>query len=59
MRRPLPNTGLRLEAVFGLVAMVVSSIVLLIEAPAFVGFGAAVLAAVIWCIWLDKHPEES
>ena len=39
--------------------MVVSSVVLLIEAPAFVGFGAAVLAAVIWCIWLEKHPEES
>ena len=26
-------------------------------APAVVGFGLAVAAAVPWCIWLERHPE--
>ena len=41
-------------ALAGLV--VVSAAVLFAELPPFTGMALAVISAVFWCIWLDRHP---
>ena len=38
-------------------ALVVMTLVAVLSAmPPFASMGLAVLAAVSWCIWLDRHP---
>jgi hypothetical protein len=39
----------RYAAAMGLVALVA-------RAPAIVALGLAILSAVSWCIWLERHP---
>ena len=41
----------------GLFALIVGFAWLLAASPPFVAFGLAVTSAVVWCIWLEKHPE--
>lgn len=35
---------------------VMTSIALFAAMPPFAGMGLAVVAAITWCIWLDRHP---
>jgi hypothetical protein len=35
----------------------IASAALLVWMPAFAGFGLAIVAAVCWCIWLERHPS--
>jgi hypothetical protein len=35
----------------------IGSVTLLVWTSAFVSFGLAVVAAVCWCIWLERHPS--
>ena len=51
MRRAWPVT-----AIFGALALAIGSIAVIIWMPVFVGFGLAIVAAVCWCIWLERHP---
>lgn len=51
MRKPSHPPELALA---GLVVM--SAAVLLAALPPFAGMAVAVVAAVSWCIWLDRHP---
>jgi len=37
-------------------AMVMVTVRILLVAPTVVGFGLAFLEAVIFCVWLDRHP---
>jgi hypothetical protein len=38
-------------------ALVVMTIIGLLAAmPPFVGMAVAVIAAISWCLWLDRHP---
>ncbi len=41
-------------ALAGLVVM--SAAVLFAALPPFTGMALAVIAAVFWCVWLDRHP---
>jgi len=41
-------------ALAGLVVM--SAAVLFAALPPFTGMTLAVIAAVFWCLWLDRHP---
>jgi hypothetical protein len=36
--------------------VVMTTIAMLAAMPPFVSMGLAVVAAVTWCIWLDRHP---
>jgi hypothetical protein len=36
--------------------VVIASVFVLSAMPPFLSMGLAVLAAVSWCIWLDRHP---
>jgi hypothetical protein len=36
--------------------VLMTSIAVLAELPPLVSMGLAVIAAVSWCIWLDRHP---
>lgn len=47
----------RASAMAGLFALIIGSAWLLAASPPFVAFGLAVTSAVVWCIWLEKHPE--
>ena len=58
MSRPTEKPRLRPAIVFGLVGLAASSVAFLMEAPAFAGFGVAVLAAANWCLWLEENPED-
>lgn len=42
-----------------LVGACVTSIGLLILEPAVIGFIGAVLTAIAWCIWIERHPDTS
>lgn len=46
----------RIAIMSGLVALVAVVGWLVAIAPAVVGSGLAVAAAVSWCIWLERHP---
>jgi hypothetical protein len=35
----------------------IGSLALLVSTPPFVNFGLAIIAAVCWCIWLERHPS--
>jgi hypothetical protein len=35
----------------------IGSLALLVSTPPFVSFGLAIIAAVCWCIWLERHPS--
>lgn len=45
------------RTILGACAMAIGSVALIVWAPAIVGFGVAILAAVCWCIWLERHPS--
>ena len=47
----------RIAIMSGLMALVAVLGWFVAIAPAVVGFGLAVAAAVSWCIWLERHPE--
>ena len=47
----------RIAVIGGLMALVAVVGWFVAIAPAVVGFGLAVAAAVSWCIWLERHPE--
>jgi hypothetical protein len=36
--------------------VVMASVLVLSAMPPFLSMGLAVLAAVSWCLWLDRHP---
>jgi hypothetical protein len=38
------------------VLVLMTSIAVFATLPPFAGMGLAVIAAVSWCIWLDRHP---
>ena len=47
----------RAVTVTGLLVPIAAFAWLLAVAPPFLAFGLAVMSAVAWCIWLEKHPE--
>ena len=51
------NKGVRRAAVSVVVGVGAGAAWLIAIAPAVVGFGAAVVAAVLWCVWLDRQTE--
>jgi hypothetical protein len=50
--------GGRFSTMVGLMALVAVVAWFLVLAPSLVDFGVAVAAAVAWCIWLARHPED-
>jgi hypothetical protein len=38
------------------VLVLMTSIAVLAALPSFVSMGVAIVGAVSWCIWLDRHP---
>ena len=49
--------GSRALALAGLVTMCALSIVLLVFASDIVGFAGAVVTAIAWCLWIERHPD--
>jgi hypothetical protein len=42
----------------GVIALA-ATIALLAAIPAVIGFGLVGILATSWCVWLERHPEES
>lgn len=36
--------------------VVMTTVALFAAMPPFAGMGVAVVAAISWCVWLDRHP---
>lgn len=45
-----------MRAILGGCATAIGSAAVILRAPAIDGFVLAILAAVSWCIWLERHP---